>query len=73
MVILVDSTNQPLDSLDSVELLQESGVREELASSGLEVMAIVAQETGPRPQEPDDNKQGISYVHLDFCGKGFSE
>lgn len=59
MVIIVDSsTNQPIDALDSVEILQESGVQEELAMSGLEVTAITAQVSEPRPEGPVDGEQG---------------
>ena len=60
MVILVDSSsNQPMDALDSLRVLEESGVTEQLAAStGLQVTSLEAQEAGPRPEEPDNEEQG---------------
>lgn len=50
---MVDSsTNKPIDALDTVQLLEENDAEEQLSQiTGLQVSAITAQESEPRPQE----------------------
>lgn len=50
-----ETTNKPIDALDTVRILKNSGAEERLAESDLQVTAITAQISEPRPEVGGDN------------------
>ena len=56
MLVMVDSSNRPIDALDSVKDLEDKGALEELVRSGFSVSAITAQTTEPRPEKTEEDQ-----------------
>ena len=50
-LVFLDQDNEPVDALESVKVLEDPQVQEELSRSGVTVGSVAAQESGPRPSE----------------------
>ena len=50
MILINESSNQAIDSLESIHILEELGAIEQLTNDGLDVSSIAAPGIDPRPQ-----------------------
>ena len=48
-LVFLDDTNKPVDALDSIKILENEVIQEELAKNGATVTSVAAQESEPRP------------------------
>ena len=51
-----EETSEPIDSVDSIRILEEQNAAEQLASDGLDVASIAAVMSGPRPVDNEDEQ-----------------
>lgn len=48
-LVFLDDTNKPVDALESVKILENAAVQDQLATSGVTISTVAAQESMARP------------------------
>ncbi len=77
VIMLDDTTNQPIDALDVVRILEDQGAEEKLADAGLQASDFTAPFSSPiqggeEPNERGNEGEGLALATR-FLGNGTSE